>query len=92
MPIPNALIKATFVWNKIKTHYRVKEIQVNSTKEQKKSSQYKSSQVKDMSSMHIQRPLIFLPIQKAIITATFFKTKIKTHYRYKEKQVKSRRE
>ena len=42
LPIPKALITATFVWTNIKTHCRDKEKQVMSSKEQVKYSQSKT--------------------------------------------------
>ena len=52
----------------------------------------KSCQVKNLSSIHIQRPLFSSPITKALITATYAWTKIKKHYEENGQQVNSSKE
>ena len=82
-PMAKILITATFIWNKIKTHYREIGKQVKSSNEKVKSCRNKSSQVMNLSSIHIQRPLFLLTIAKALITATFVWNKKKMQYRDK---------
>ena len=73
LPILKAQITATFVWNKIKTHYRDNLSQVMN-----KSSQVinNSCQVKNLSRIHIQRQLFFFTNNQTLITATYEWNKI----------------
>ena len=71
LPLPKVLITAYFAWQKIKAHYRDKGKQVNSSNKKFKSCKVQVKSSHELVKYSHSQTIIFLPIPKALITATF---------------------